>query len=128
MGNRVSKKTVAAALKKKEFMVEDLVDYILREIERLDKAEEDSVIGMTIGEWSDRFDENCQIVWADDTKVGFGNKGDQVCGNVDDCVICRTVRSQGKLTLQVWCEGLTSDLPFINAAMECREARAEVKT
>lgn len=125
MGNRVSKQTVAAALKK--FMAEDLVDYIFREIERLDKAEEDSVIGMTIGEWNDRFDENCQIVWADDTKVGFGNKGDQVCGNVDDCVICCTVRSQGKLTLQVWCEGLTSDLPFINAAMECREARAEVQ-
>lgn len=125
MGNRVSKKTVAAALKK--FMAEDLMNYIFREIERLDKAEEDSVIGMTIGEWNDRFDENCQIVWADDTKVGFGNKGDQVCGNVDDCVICCTVRSQGKLMLQVWCEGLTSDLPFINAAMECREARAEVK-
>ena len=118
MNNRVSKLTVMEALRK--YMADDLAEYIFREVERLDEAEESAVIGMTFGEWRTRFDENCAVVWADDTKVGFGKKGDPVCGNIDDCVICSIVRSQGKLTLEVWCDGLTTDKEFIKCAMEWR--------
>ena len=123
MNNRVSKMTIIAALRK--YLASDLADYIFREIERLDEVEENNVIGMTFGEWKERFDENCNIVWADDTKVGFGKKGDQVYGNADDCVICCLIRSMGKLTLEVWCEGLTSDKAFIQTAMNCYKKRRE---
>lgn len=114
---RVSKPAVRSVLEK--YLSDDLAEDIFREIVEQDEDDARNSIGMTVGEFLDRFEpDDLSIVWADDTKAGFGRRGDSVYGNNKDCVICCINESMHKVTLHVWCKPLTSDLAYVNAAMK----------
>ena len=118
---RISKPAVAEILNK--YLDKELAEKMYFEMVEQDAKDKENVIGMTIREFVDRFDEDAQIVWADDTLAGFGKRGDPVYGNVYDCVICCVEFEKRKLKLWVWAEALTTDKAFINAAMEIHEKR-----
>lgn len=116
---RVSKKAVCDVLSK--YFSTTVVNGILDEICMQDDMDAASMVGMTVSEWMDRFDDCANIVWAADTGAGFGKKGDTVYGDLGDCVICGAVldRHNGSsvYTLYVWCEGLSTDDKGVNSVM-----------
>ena len=119
--NRVSKIQVKEILGK--YLENDLVNKIYWEIVGADENDMKNVIGMTVSEWRARFDDDFELVWADDTNAGFGKRGDSVYGNSDDCVICRSDYDGKRYKFWVWCEPLTSETPFVIAAMKEHEKR-----
>lgn len=127
---RASRVVIRSVLDK--YLDEKLAARIFWDICNQDDADRRNMIGMTWGEYKERFDddEDVSLVWADDTKAGFGRQGDSVYGNSDDCVICRVVRGSHYTKLYVWTDPLTSDLPFVKAAMaeyHKRQAAKEAK-
>ena len=124
--NRVSKIAVQDSLRK--YLSDDLAAVILKDIIETDECDRENVVGMTFAEWNERFDDNFSLVWADDTRAGFGNAGQPVYGDPYDCVICKVSYTTGHCTLHVWCEGITSNKPWINAAMaeHAKRQRKEV--
>lgn len=117
---RVSRKAVLDVLTDK--LANALAYDIYNEICRIDEEDAMNMVGMTVEEWRDRFDDDCRIVWADDTRAGFGKAGDSVYGDCRDCVIVR-ISEQGatcapRYTLHVWCEGLSTDDKGINSVMK----------
>lgn len=122
---RVSKVAVLDTLKK--YLADELANDIFEEIVKIDENDYRSMIGMTIKEWNERFDEKHEVVWADDTCAGFGRAGDPVCGNMDDCVICMTMQDMNRLCLCVWCEGLYTDNKMVLAAMDVYHKRHSVE-
>lgn len=115
MRNQVSKLEVREILHK--YLDEKLANRIFWEIVDADEYDRKHMIGMTCGEWLERFDDDFRTVWADDTNAGFGKAGDSVYGNINDCIICRTSWDGHEYTLFVWCEPLHSEKSFVNAAV-----------
>lgn len=113
---RISKPAILEALNK--YLEKDLANKIFYTACDIDEHDRKNMIGMTCKEWSERFDDDWEIVWADDTGAGFGKCGDSVYGNVDDCIICRTDYDGHRYRLWVWCESLHSNLGFIHAAIK----------
>ena len=120
-GVRVSKVQVQKVLEK--YFDDAMVMRVLGEICYADECDHRNMIGMTYGQWKERFDYDHDILWADDTNAGFGNAGDPVYGDCDDCVICRTEYDGKRYKLFVWCEPLHSDLDYVYAAMRTNELR-----
>ena len=118
---RVSKVAVLDTLKK--YLADDLANDIFEEIVKTDETDYQSMIGMTMKEWNERFDDDHEVVWAEDTGAGFGKAGDPVYGNMDDCIICMTMRDMHRLALCVWCEGLHTDNRVVLAAMDVYHKR-----
>lgn len=112
---RVSKVAVLEQLKK--YLADELADDIFADIVKADENDHRNMIGMTYGEWADRFDDDRQLVWADDTHAGFGRRGDSVYGDNRDCVICMTEYDGRRYKLWVWCETLHTEDRRILAAM-----------
>lgn len=120
---RISKPAIRYVLGK--YLSDELAADMFNEMVRLDEEDqEENIIGMTVGEFMDRFEpDDLRIVWADDTRAGFGRRGDSVYGNVHDCIICRISQSQHTTTLHVWCKPLSSQEPFIIAAVNAYDAQ-----
>ena len=123
---RVSRKAVLDVLTDKLALAlaYDLYD----EICRIDDEDARNMVGMTVKEWRERFDNEYRIVWAADTCAGFGKAGDSVYGNPDDLVIVETDRQGGtwsapEYTLRVWSTALHTDDRAINAALKLWAAR-----
>jgi len=112
---RVSKVAVREQLEK--YLDSKLAAKIFWEIVDADEADHKNMIGMTYGEWSERFDDDREVVWADDTNAGFGKRGDSVYGNLDNCIICMTQYDGHRYKLWVWCEPLTSNDKYVVAAV-----------
>ena len=93
----------------------------------IDERDARDMVGMTYGEWAERFDDDREVVWADDTNAGFGRRGDSVYGNLDDCVICRVDYDGRRYKLWVWCEPLKSESRYVMAAMAAHAARQQKK-
>lgn len=101
MNNRVSKPVVMEILKK--YLDDQLAWKIFEDIEKADEKEAASEIGMTYGEWKERFDERLKaVVWAADTHAGFGKAGDPVYGNADDLKIVMIKTDYKGKTLCLW--------------------------
>ena len=115
---RASRIAIRSVLEK--YLSDDLVHKIFWEICDQDDNDRKNVIGMTVKEYLDRFDDidDLKIVWADDTNAGFGKYGDSVYGNCDDCVICCVSRRMKTTTFYVWCEPLHSDKAYVIGAMQ----------
>lgn len=122
MRNQVSKFQVREILRK--YLADDLANRMFWEIVDADENDRKNMIGMTMAEWMERFDDDFEVVWAADTNAGFGKRGDSVYGNIDDCVITSTRWNGHKYTLLVWCESLTTDDVLVNAVMNGRAKRA----
>jgi len=122
MRNRVSKIQVLKILRK--YLTEDMSNRLYWEIVDADENDRKNMIGMTMAEWKERFDDDFEVVWAADTNAGFGKAGDSVYGYHDDCVICRTCWDGHKYTLYVWCEALHTDSICVNAVMKRRATKA----
>lgn len=120
---RISKPAILEALNK--YLEKDLANKIFYTACDIDEHDRKNMIGMTCKEWSERFDDDWEIVWADNTNAGFGKQGDSVYGNVDDLVICRTDYDGHRYRLWVWHEVLDSSLPFIRAAMDTYHKRTQ---
>jgi hypothetical protein len=115
--SRISKPVVRSILEK--YLDNTMAHRIFWEMVEQDENDSRNVIGMTLKEFKERFDvDNLEIVWADDTNAGFGRAGWTVYGDNDDCVICSTETIRGGYKLHVWCDPLTSSLPWVNAAMK----------
>ena len=121
MRNQVSKVQVKEILRK--YLTDDLANRMFWEIVDADETDRKNMIGMTMAEWMERFDDDFEVVWADDTNAGFGKRGDTVYGNLDDCVICRTDWDGHRYKLWVWCEPLHSEAPWVVAGMKEYEKR-----
>lgn len=121
MRNQVSKVQVREILRK--YLADDLADRMFWEIVEADENDRNHMIGMTMGEWMERFDDDFEVLWAADTNAGFGKHGDTVYGNIDDCVIITTSWDGHKYTLLVWCDGLKTDDICVNAVMKARADR-----
>ena len=120
---RVSKVSVMETLKK--YLSDDLATDIFYEICDADERDAREMIGMTYAEWSERFDDDREVVWADDTHAGFGKRGDPVYGNLDDCIICMTQYDGRRYKLWVWCEALHSDDVRVRGGMKAYVDRQE---
>lgn len=123
---RVSRKAVMDVLKDKLSLA--LAYDIYVEICKIDDNDADSIIGMTVYEFRERFDNDYRLVWYEDTGAGFGKAGDSVYGNSDDLVIIMTSEQGGvtnvpRLTLHVWSPALHSDNKAIKSVMMLRAAR-----
>ena len=121
MANRVSKAQLMNVLH--EYLEDGLANNIYYAICDADDYDRKHMIGMTVGEWKKRFDDDYELVWADDTNAGFGKQGDTVYGNSDYCVICRTDYDGKRFRLWVWRESLHSDTPWVVAGMKEHEKR-----
>lgn len=113
---RVSKVAVLAKLK--EYLADELATDIYWAICDADEKDRRDMIGMTCAEWSERFDDDWEIVWADDTHAGFGKRGDSVYGCINDCIICRTDYDGHRYKLWVWCEALSSEDRTVRGGMK----------
>lgn len=123
---RISKPAVAAILDK--YLDKELAEKMYFEMVEQDTDDMKHIVGMTCREFMERFDDYISVVWADDTKAGFGKRGDPVSGDLNDCIIC-CVNYHGlnEKVLEVWSEGLKTDKAFINAALEVYKKRQEAK-
>ena len=119
---RVSKPAVEAVLEK--YLDHALARKIFCDIVDSDEEDHRNMIGMTYVEWKERFDDDRQLVWADDTP-GFGKAGGSVYGNADNCIICCTRKDMHGYTLCLWEEVWASDKPFIRAAIKEYQKRKE---
>ena len=122
---RVSKEAMKEALLK--YLEDDLAMKIFWEACDIDERDARDMVGMTYAEWNARFDDDREVVWADDTNAGFGRRGDSVYGNLDDCVICRVDYDGRRYKLWVWCEPLKSESRYVMAAMAAHAARQQKK-
>lgn len=114
---RISRPVVRSVLEK--YLADDLAADMLAEMIRQDEEDQANTIGMTVSEFLDRFEpDDLQIVWADDTRAGFGRRGDSVYGDTHDCIICCVSQAQHTTTLHVWSKPLTSTEPYVLAAVE----------
>ena len=118
---RVSKPAVREILEK--YLDDKLAEKIFWDIVEKDELDAKNVIGMTYKEWNERFDDDREVVWAADTKAGFGKKGDSVYGDLDDCIICCQESDGKRYKLWVWCEALTTDEHYVNRAVEAYKLR-----
>ena len=116
MSNRVSRIQVRETLDK--YLAKELADAMYLEICKADDYDRHHMIGMTCAEWKERFEDDFEVVWADDTNAGFGKRGDSVYGTIDDCVICRTDYDGRRYKLWVWCEALHSSSPWVVGGMQ----------
>lgn len=122
---RISKPVIREILDR--YLDKTLAGKIFWEMVEQDAEDQKNMVGMTYGEWKERFDDDRQLVWADDTKAGFGKAGDPVYGDADDCVICRTMYDGKRYKLYLWVKPLTTDVPWINAAMKEYEKRHQAQ-
>ena len=118
---KVSCAIVRSVLEK--YLDDTLAHKIYWDIFDTDAAARRDVIGMTYREWNTLFDDDRYLVWADDTKAGFGKAGWPVYGDADDCIICQTAYDGHRYTLYLWDEILTTDKPWIIAAVNSYKKR-----
>ena len=121
MRNQVSKFQVREILRM--YLDDELANKMFWEIVDADENDRKNMIGMTMAEWMERFDDDFEVVWAADTNAGFGKRGDSVYGTIDDCVIISTRWDGHRYTLLVWCDGLSTDDIIVNAVMNGRANR-----
>ena len=105
MDVRVSKVSVMEVLRK--YLSEELARDIMGDIEYAECEEMEAEIGMTYGEWKERFSDEHDVVWAKDSGAGFGRKGWTVYGDCDDMQIVQidTVGPSRKKVLHLWYAG-----------------------
>lgn len=99
MENRVSKVSVREVVGK--YLSDELLSRVMADIERAASLERAGQIGMTYGEWKERFDDNHSPRWAANTQ-GFGKAGAAVGGDCDDCRIVSIVSDGETKVLLLW--------------------------
>jgi hypothetical protein len=100
--NRISKTRIMETLKK--YLDDQLAWKIYEDMENADNDDLRNQVGMKYGEWKNKIDcDDFSIVWAADSRGGFGKKGWPVYGDCDDLTIVRIdTGMHGKKTLHLW--------------------------